>query len=59
MAAGYCCTLLGVGRSWAPLRALLGGFDSAVLEQAVKDILVSRGLGEDALLKDTDSPCKV
>ena len=38
---------------------LQGRFDSAALELAVKNILVSRSLGEDALLKDTDSPCKV
>jgi hypothetical protein len=38
---------------------LQGRFDSAKLERAVKDIIVNRGLGEDALLKDTDSPCKV
>ena len=38
---------------------LQGRFDSAALELAVKNILVSRGLGEDVLLKDTDSPCKV
>ncbi|KAK3896647.1 acyl transferase/acyl hydrolase/lysophospholipase, partial [Staphylotrichum tortipilum] len=38
---------------------LQGRFDSAALELAVKNILVSRGLGEDALLKDPDSPCKV
>jgi hypothetical protein len=38
---------------------LQGRFDSAGLERAVKDIIANRGLGEDALLKDTDSPCKV
>lgn len=34
-------------------------FDSAELERAIKDILVARGLSEDALLKDVDAPCKV
>jgi patatin-like phospholipase/acyl hydrolase len=38
---------------------LQGRFDTAALEQAVKEILVTRGLGEDALLKDSDSSCKV
>jgi len=38
---------------------LQGRFDSAELERAVNDIIASRGLGEDALLKDTDSSCKV
>ena len=38
---------------------LQGRFDSAALELAVKNILASRGLGEDALLKDIESPCKV
>ncbi|SPQ22632.1 1f99ae8a-4da0-4fc0-93be-a6c3ebe73771 [Thermothielavioides terrestris] len=38
---------------------LQGRFDGAELERAVKAILVNRGLGEDALLKDPDSPCKV
>ncbi|KAL2196387.1 acyl transferase/acyl hydrolase/lysophospholipase [Corynascus similis CBS 632.67] len=38
---------------------LQGRFDVAELEQSVKQILASRGLGEDALLKDTDSSCKV
>ncbi|KAK4233637.1 acyl transferase/acyl hydrolase/lysophospholipase [Achaetomium macrosporum] len=38
---------------------LQGRFDAADLEQAVKQILTARGLGEDTLLKDTDSPCKV
>jgi patatin-like phospholipase/acyl hydrolase len=38
---------------------LHGRFDSAGLERAVKDVIANRGLGEDALLKDTDSPCKV
>ena len=38
---------------------LQGRFDSAELERAVKNIVVGRGLGEDVLLKDSDSPCKV
>ncbi|KAL1835370.1 hypothetical protein VTJ49DRAFT_6917 [Mycothermus thermophilus] len=38
---------------------LQGRFDSAELERAVKTILVKRGLDEDALLNDPDSPCKV
>ena len=38
---------------------LQGRFDGAELERAVKTIVVNRGLGEDALLKDPDSPCKV
>ncbi len=38
---------------------LQGRFNSAALELAVKNILVSCSLGEDTLLKDTDSPCKV
>ncbi len=37
-----------------------GRFDAAALEQAVKQILVKQGLGEDALLKDSpDAACKV
>ncbi|KAH6633953.1 hypothetical protein B0J18DRAFT_414818 [Chaetomium sp. MPI-SDFR-AT-0129] len=40
-------------------KASSGRLDTAALELAVKDILVSRGLGEDALLMDVDSPCKV
>ena len=38
---------------------LQGRFDAAELERSVKQILASRGLGEDALLKDGDSSCKV
>jgi patatin-like phospholipase/acyl hydrolase len=38
---------------------LQGRFDSTALELAVKNILAGRGLGEDALLKDIDSHCKV
>jgi hypothetical protein len=39
---------------------LQGRFDTAALEQAVKQILVDRGFGEDALLKDApDAACKV
>jgi patatin-like phospholipase/acyl hydrolase len=38
---------------------LQGRFDGAELERVVKTIVVNRGLGEDALLKDPDSPCKV
>ena len=38
---------------------LQGRFDSAELERAVRNILINRGLREDALLKDPDSPCKV
>ena len=38
---------------------LQGRFDAAELERTVKRILVTRGLGEDALLKDSDSSCKV
>ncbi|KAK4233664.1 acyl transferase/acyl hydrolase/lysophospholipase, partial [Achaetomium macrosporum] len=38
---------------------LQGRFDGAELERAVKTVVVNRGLGEDALLKDPDSPCKV
>jgi patatin-like phospholipase/acyl hydrolase len=38
---------------------LQGRFDSTALEVAVKNILVGRGLGQDVLLKDIDSPCKV
>lgn len=38
---------------------LQGRFDSAELERAVKTVLLNRGLAEDALLKDTDSACKV
>ncbi|KAK3314428.1 hypothetical protein B0H66DRAFT_641819 [Apodospora peruviana] len=37
-----------------------GRFDGAELERAAKKtIVVNRGLGEDALLKDLGSPCKV
>lgn len=37
-----------------------GRFDAVALEQAVKQILVNRGLNEDALLKDSpDAACKV
>jgi hypothetical protein len=36
-----------------------GRFDTAGLEQAVKQILVKQGLGEDTLLKDSlDMTCK-
>lgn len=39
---------------------LQGRFDTAALEQAVKQILVDNGPGEDALLKDTSATaCKV
>ncbi|KAG7289884.1 hypothetical protein NEMBOFW57_006261 [Staphylotrichum longicolle] len=38
---------------------LYGRFDAVALEQAVKQILAARGLGEDVLLKDSDSSCKV
>ncbi|KXX75712.1 Kinesin light chain [Madurella mycetomatis] len=38
---------------------LQGRFDTDELEQAVKQILAARGLGEDALLKDSDFSCKV
>lgn len=38
---------------------LQGRFDSAELERAVKNIVISRGLGEDSLLKDADARCKV
>jgi patatin-like phospholipase/acyl hydrolase len=38
---------------------LQGRFDSAELERVIKDIIVTCGLDEDALLKDTDSSCKV
>jgi patatin-like phospholipase/acyl hydrolase len=38
---------------------LQGRFDASELERAVKRILVERGLGEDALFKDFDAPCKV
>ncbi|KAH8892820.1 hypothetical protein GQ53DRAFT_860990 [Thozetella sp. PMI_491] len=36
-----------------------GRFDTAALERAIKKILCDCGLGEDALLKDIDGPCKV
>ena len=37
-----------------------GRFDSSALEEAVKDILLDRGLPGDELLKDApDAPCKV
>src|SRR5437667_2994704 len=36
-----------------------GRFDTAELEQAVKQILTNRGLSEDILLKDCPAPCKV
>ena len=37
-----------------------GRFDTVALERAVKQMLVKRGLGEDALLKDSpDAACKV
>ncbi|KAG7289881.1 hypothetical protein NEMBOFW57_006258 [Staphylotrichum longicolle] len=38
---------------------LQGRFDAAELERSVKQILTARGVAEDALLKDTDSSCKV
>lgn len=38
---------------------LLRRFDSAELERVAKTIVVNRGLGEDAMLKDLGSPCKV
>ncbi|KAK4251063.1 kinesin light chain [Corynascus novoguineensis] len=38
---------------------LLDRFDATKLEQVVKEILAARGLGEDALLEDRDSSCKV
>lgn len=38
---------------------LQGRFDSAELERTIKQILVSRNLNEDTLLKDTRAPCKV
>lgn len=38
---------------------LQGRFDSAELERAIKQIVTSRGLAEDALLKDVDTSCKV
>ncbi|KAK3934341.1 acyl transferase/acyl hydrolase/lysophospholipase [Diplogelasinospora grovesii] len=38
---------------------LQGRFDSAELKHAVRNILISRGLREDALLKDPNSPYKV
>ncbi|KAK5653385.1 hypothetical protein OQA88_8870 [Cercophora sp. LCS_1] len=38
---------------------LQGRFDGAELERAVKTIVVNRGLGADALLKDLDSSCRV
>jgi patatin-like phospholipase/acyl hydrolase len=38
---------------------LQGRFDTKELERAIKQIIVERGLGEDALLKnDTESSCK-
>jgi hypothetical protein len=37
-----------------------GRFDTAALEQAVKQILLMRGFSEDTPLKDSpDAPCKV
>jgi hypothetical protein len=37
-----------------------GRFDSAALEHAIKEIVASQGLTEDALLKDdADARCKV
>jgi hypothetical protein len=37
-----------------------GMFDSEELERAIKEIIVKRGLEEDALLKDSpDAKCKV
>jgi hypothetical protein len=37
-----------------------GKFDSAALELAMKEIIMSQGLDEDALLMDLpDAPCKV
>lgn len=39
---------------------LQGRFDKQALEQAIKEIIVGRGLGEDCLLQDDpDSNCKV
>ncbi|KAL2131177.1 hypothetical protein VTI74DRAFT_5443 [Chaetomium olivicolor] len=38
---------------------LQGRFDGAELERAIKTIVVNHGLGEDALLQDPDSTCKV
>jgi patatin-like phospholipase/acyl hydrolase len=38
---------------------LQGRFDAAELERAIKQIIASCSLSEDALLKDVDAPCKV
>lgn len=36
-----------------------GRFDSAVLESAIKTIIVDQGFDENELLQDTDAMCKV
>ncbi|KAI3332970.1 FabD/lysophospholipase-like protein [Ustulina deusta] len=38
---------------------LQGRYDKTELERAIKEILIKRGLPEDALLKDVDAACKV
>lgn len=38
---------------------LQGRFDGDELERAVREILVRKGLSEDALLEDANAPCKV
>ena len=54
------CILLQGDHGSVTVRGKLQGLaNGAELERAVKTIVVNRGLGEDALLKDPDSPCKV
>lgn len=47
------------GRRFKINGKLQGRFNATELEDAVKQILRSHGLSEDALLKDVDAPCKV